>query len=70
MNTDTARQFGLEPRYTRGIQSSGLLRSVCWDLSTDVSGQPIDSVSRGPAVQQERLPTFLNGLSPPSSALN
>jgi hypothetical protein len=32
-------------------------------LFTDVSGQPIDSVLRGPAVQQERLPTFLNGLS-------
>jgi hypothetical protein len=38
-----------------------MLRSIDWQLLTDVSGQPIDTIFRGQAVQEE---FFLDCLNP------
>ena len=40
---------GSDVRYC-DLRSSGMLRSVFWQLFTDVSGQPVAPINRGEAV--------------------
>ena len=44
---EITQNFFHETRYWRILPSSGLLRSVGW-LSTDVSGQPVGPIFKGP----------------------
>jgi len=39
--------FRLPPRSRCDLQSSGMLRSVCWYFLTDVSGEPIGPMFKG-----------------------
>jgi hypothetical protein len=44
--TNILRHFRLPPPCSWGLRSSGMLRSVGWQLVTEVSGQPIDPTFR------------------------
>ena len=52
------REYRLPPLGRYGLRSSGLLRSVCWQMFTDVSKQSIRPIFKGKASQN-----FLNCLS-------
>ena len=52
-NVELCVYFMLPPPCQRHLLSSGMLRSVDWQLIADVSGQSIGTISKGQAVQEE-----------------
>ena len=44
------RDFRLQPRFSWGLRSSAMLRSVGWSLVTDVSGQNMHPIFKGQRV--------------------
>jgi len=57
------RDFRLPPQYIWVLHSFGMLRSVNWQLVTDVSGQTINPICKGQAVHSFSLEDGTDNLS-------
>jgi hypothetical protein len=53
MGRDVRRTIIVSSDLYRDLRSSGVLRSVDWQVVTDVSGQPLGPTCKGQAVQQD-----------------